>query len=52
MKGQLETHGMELESVFEEPGVLSSPLSNYVDSQKVVIVYLEADVPLFVLEPT
>jgi len=32
MKGYLETHGMELESVFEEPGVLGFPLSNYVDS--------------------
>ncbi len=36
---------MELESVFEEFGVLGSPLSNCVDLQKVVIVYLEADVP-------
>jgi len=25
------THGMELESVFKKPGVLGSPLSNYVD---------------------
>jgi hypothetical protein len=25
-KGQLETHGMELESVFEEPSVLGFPL--------------------------
>jgi hypothetical protein len=31
--------------VFEELGVLSSPLSNYVDSQKVVIVSLKPDVP-------
>jgi hypothetical protein len=29
---ELETHGMELENVFEKPGVLGSPLSNYVDS--------------------
>jgi hypothetical protein len=28
----LETHGMELESVFEELGVLGSPLSNYANS--------------------
>ncbi len=26
------THGMELESVFEEPSVLGSPLSNCIDS--------------------
>jgi hypothetical protein len=32
MKGYLETHGMELESVFEKLSVLGSPLSNYVDS--------------------
>jgi len=31
-KGLLETHGMELESVFEEPSVLGFPLSNYTDS--------------------
>ncbi len=31
-KGYLETHGMELESVFEEPGVSGSPLSNCADS--------------------
>jgi hypothetical protein len=29
MKRLLETHGMELESVFEELGVLDPPLSNY-----------------------
>jgi len=27
-KGWLEAHGMELESVFGEPSVLGSPLSN------------------------
>jgi hypothetical protein len=43
---------MELESVFEEPGVLGSPLSNYVDSQKVVIVSPKVDVPLGVLDTT
>jgi hypothetical protein len=36
---------MELESVFEEPGVLGSPISNCAYSYKVVIVYPEADVP-------
>jgi hypothetical protein len=36
---------MELESVFEEHGVLGSPLSNYADSSKVVIISPEADVP-------
>ncbi len=30
-KGELKTHGMELESVFEEPSVLGSPLSNCAD---------------------
>jgi hypothetical protein len=43
---------MELENVFEELGVLGSPLSNYVDSWKVVIVSLEADVPPGVSETT
>jgi hypothetical protein len=43
---------MELESVFEELGVLGYPLSNYADSRKVVIIYLEAYVPLGVLETT
>jgi hypothetical protein len=41
---------MELENVFEEPGVLGSSLSNCVDSYKVVIVSLEIDVPPGVLE--
>jgi hypothetical protein len=36
---------MELGSVFEELGVLGSPLSNYIDLQKVIIVSLEANVP-------
>jgi hypothetical protein len=36
---------MELESVFEELGVLGFPLSNYVDSWKVIIVFPEANVP-------
>jgi len=31
-KRVVETYGMELESVFEEPNVLVSPLSNCVDS--------------------
>jgi len=43
---------MELESVFEEPGVLGSPLFNCVDSWKVVIVSPEADVPPGVLDIT
>jgi hypothetical protein len=43
---------MELESVFEEPSVLGSPLSNYVDSYKVVIVFPEADVLPGVLQTT
>jgi hypothetical protein len=37
---------MELENVFEKPGVLGSPLSNYADSQKVIIVSLKVNVPL------
>jgi hypothetical protein len=37
---------MELESVFEEPGVLSSPLSKCAYSWKVIIVFPEVDVPL------
>ncbi len=52
MKGQLETHGMELKSVFEEPGVLGSPLSNCTNSQKVVIVSPKANVPPGVSETT
>jgi hypothetical protein len=32
MRRSLETHGMELENVFKEPGVLGYPLSNCVDS--------------------
>ncbi len=32
MNRYLETHGMELEDVFEEPGVLGFPLSNCIDS--------------------
>jgi hypothetical protein len=43
---------MELESVFEEVGVLGSPLSNYVDLKKVVIVSPKADVPPNVSETT
>jgi hypothetical protein len=43
---------MELESVFEEHGVLGFPLSNYVDSYKVIIVSPEVNVPLGVLETT
>ncbi len=41
---------MELESVFEEPGVLGSPLFDYEDSQKVVIVSPKVDVLPSVLE--
>jgi hypothetical protein len=36
---------MELESVFEKPGVLGSPLSNCVNSWKVVIVSPKVNVP-------
>jgi hypothetical protein len=43
---------MELKNVFEEPIVLGSPLSNCVDSWKVVIVSPETDVPPSVLETT
>jgi hypothetical protein len=43
---------MELESVFEKPGVLSSSLSKCVDSLKVVIVSPEVDVPPSVLDIT
>jgi hypothetical protein len=43
---------MELESVFEEPGVLGFPLSNYAHSYKVIIVFLEANVPPGVSETT
>jgi hypothetical protein len=32
MNEKLEKHGMELESVLEEPDVLGCSLSNYVDS--------------------
>jgi hypothetical protein len=41
---------MELESVFEELGVLGFPLSNYANSWKVVIVSPKVDVPLGVSE--
>jgi hypothetical protein len=43
---------MELESVFQEPGVLGSPLSNSTYSYKVVIVSLKADVHPSELETT
>jgi hypothetical protein len=43
---------MELESVFEKPGVLGSPLSNCADSLKVVIISPKDDVPLGVSETT
>ncbi len=43
---------MELESVFEELGVLGSPLSNYAYSLKVVILSPEVDVALGVSETT
>ncbi len=43
---------MELESVFEELGVLGYPLSNCADLLKVVIVFPEADVFPSVLETT
>ncbi len=43
---------MELENVFEELGVLGSPLSNCVDLQKVVIISPEVYVPTCVLETT
>jgi hypothetical protein len=43
---------MELESVFEEPGVLGYPLSNFTDSLKVVIIFPEVDVPPSVSETT
>jgi hypothetical protein len=43
---------MELESAFEEPNVLGSSLSNYVDLWKVIIVFLEVDVPPGVSETT
>jgi hypothetical protein len=43
---------MELENVFEELGVLGSPLFNCVDSWKVVIVFPKADVPPSVSETT
>jgi hypothetical protein len=32
--------------MFEELGVLGSPLSNCIDTYKVVIISVEADVPL------
>jgi hypothetical protein len=41
-----------LENVFEEPGVLGSPVFNYVDLYKVVIISPKANVPLGVLETT
>jgi hypothetical protein len=43
---------MELESVFEELGVLGSPLSKYTNLYKVIIVSPEADVPPSVPETT
>jgi hypothetical protein len=43
---------MELKNVFEEPGVLGFPLSNYADLLKVVIVSPEFDVPSGVSETT
>jgi hypothetical protein len=43
---------MELEGAFEELGVLGSPLSNCLDSYKVVIVSPKADVPLGISETT
>jgi hypothetical protein len=43
---------MELESVFEKPSVLGSPLSNYADLWKVVIISLEANVPPSVSKTT
>jgi len=47
-----KTHGMELENVFQEPSVLGSPLSNCIDSSKIIIISLEVDVPLSVLKTT
>jgi len=41
---------MELESMFEKPGVLGSSLSNCANSLKVVIVSPEVDVPPGVLD--
>ncbi len=38
--------------MFEELGVLGSPLSNYADSQKVIIISLKTNVPLGVSETT
>jgi hypothetical protein len=43
---------MALESLFEKLRVLGFPLSNYVDSYKVIIVSSEVDVPPNVLETT
>jgi hypothetical protein len=43
---------MELESVFEKPGVLGYPLSNCAYSYKVVIVSPKVDVPPSVSETT
>jgi hypothetical protein len=43
---------MELENVFEKPGVLGSSRSNCVDSWEVVIISPKADVPPGVLETT
>jgi hypothetical protein len=43
---------MELESVFEEPSVLGSPLSNCANLWKVIIVSLEVDVPPCVSKTT
>jgi hypothetical protein len=36
---------MELENMFEELGVLGSPLSNCANSYKVLIVYSKANIP-------
>jgi hypothetical protein len=47
-----KTYGIELESVFKEPNVLNCPLSNCIDSLKVVIVFPEVNVLPSVLEMT
>jgi hypothetical protein len=41
-----------LKSVFEKLGVLGSPLSNYADLEKVIIISPKVDVPPGVLKPT
>jgi hypothetical protein len=43
---------MELENVFEKPGVLGFPISNCADSLKVVLVSHQVDVPPSVSETT